>query len=157
MTDRIYYFAYGSNMDAPRLRERLRRGDENFAERRHCILERYRLAFDKVSSKDDRIGFANIVPDATGRVEGTLNLLSARGLDILDAVELVPHHYTRSYVLVREPVSGDLIRAATYVANPQMIRPNLRPDKAYLAYLLAAADVLSPAYIAEIFATKCWD
>jgi gamma-glutamylcyclotransferase len=157
MTHRICYFAYGSNMDAPRLRERLRRGDESLAERRHCILERYRLAFDKVSSKDDRIGFANIVADAKGRVEGTLNVVSARGLDILDAVELVPHHYTRDYVFVRDPASGDLIRAATYIANPRMIRPNLLPDRAYLAYLLAAADVLSPAYIAELFATKCRD
>lgn len=157
MSEHAYYFAYGSNMNAPRLRERLVARGGALGERRHATLGGYRLTFDKVSSTQSWVGFANIVPERHSQVEGTINRLSAGALKILDEVEIVPHHYRRHYVVVRDSCSGKKIVAATYIANPQMVRPDLRPTKDYLAHLLAGMDLLSPLYGAMLKAVECWE
>ena len=151
----VYYFAYGSNMSALRLSERLVKRGEVLIERQHATLYGYRLTFDKVSSTKAWEGFANIVPDLGGRVEGTINMLSEGGLQVLDRVELVPHHYHRRYVTVHETRTEKKILAATYIANPEMIRSELRPTKEYLIHLLQAADVLSSDYAALLRKIEC--
>ncbi|KVN30789.1 hypothetical protein WJ63_08475 [Burkholderia pyrrocinia] len=153
---RIYYFAYGSNMSRSRLAERLARHGETLLERRAAILDGYRLAFNKVSSKHDWIGFANIVPAAGARVEGTLNAISPHALDVLDSIELVPHHYLRTGVLATDALTGAPIAAFAYVANPEMVRPNLKPTRDYLAHLLAADDILPMTYLDDVRAVECW-
>ncbi|QUP56933.1 gamma-glutamylcyclotransferase (plasmid) [Ralstonia syzygii] len=152
----IYYFAYGSNMSRSRLTERLSRYGEGLLERRPGVLDGYRLAFNKVSSQHDWVGFANIVPMVGARVEGTLNAMHPRALDALDAIELVPHHYRRASVLVTDAATGALVPAFTYVANPDMVRPNLKPTRDYLAHLLAADDVLPVTYLDDVRAVECW-
>lgn len=152
----VCYFAYGSNMSAARLSERLSRFGEALIERWPGIVEGYRLTFNKVSSRQDWVGFANIEAAADCRVEGTLNAMSARALDALDSIELVPLHYRRAGVLVRDRATGRLTLAVTYVANPAMVRPNLRPTRDYLDHLLAAADVLPRAYLDHVRAVECW-
>ncbi|CAJ6545731.1 AIG2-like family protein [Burkholderia pseudomallei] len=52
--------------------------------------------------------------------------------------------------------TGRLTFAVTYVANPAMVRPNLRPTRDYLDHLLAAADVLPRAYLDHVRAVECW-
>ncbi len=152
----LCYFAYGSNMSEARLRERLARFGEVLLDRRPGIIHGYRLTFNKVSSQHDHIGFANIEPASDGEVEGTLNLMLPGALDALDSIELVPHHYRRAAVRVRDVASGRLTAAFTYVANPEMVRPNLRPTRDYLDHLLAAADVLPGAYLDRVRAVECW-
>lgn len=150
-----FYFAYGSNMNQARLSERLARCNEQLLSRHCATLDDYRLAFDKVSSQHDWVGFANIVPATGGRVEGTLNAMSARALEALDAIELVPHHYHRVEVVVRDTVTGAMVPAFTYVANPGMVRPNLKPTTEYIGHLLAAADLLPGSYLDELRAVQC--
>lgn len=66
----VCYFAYGSNMSAARLSERLSRFGEALIERWPGIVDGYRLTFNKVSSRQDWVGFANIEAAADCRVEG---------------------------------------------------------------------------------------
>jgi gamma-glutamylcyclotransferase len=152
----ICYFAYGSNMNEAHLSARLARFGETLLDRRPGILHGYRLTFNKVSSQHDHIGFANIEPADGSDVEGTLNAMHPHALDALDSIELVPHHYRRASVLVRDAATGRLTPAFTYVANPEMVRPNLKPTRDYLAHLLAAADVLPGAYLDRVRAVECW-
>ncbi len=58
-----FYFAYGANMSARQLAKRLRCSDVTALKRRAAVLPDYRLTFDKLSSSDPTIGYANIVPD----------------------------------------------------------------------------------------------
>ncbi len=152
----LYYFAYGSNMNATRLAERLARCGERLLERRCSTLEGYRLAFDKVSSQQDWVGYANVVPATGCRVEGTLNAMSPKAIETLDAIELVPHHYHRVRVLVRDAATGTRLAAFTYVANPGMVRPNLKPTRDYIEHLLAGADVLPGSYLDALRSVECW-
>lgn len=52
--------------------------------------------------------------------------------------------------------TGALVPAFTYVANPDMVRPNLKPTRDYLAHLLAANDVLPVTYLDDVRAVECW-
>jgi len=153
----VLYFAYGSNMDAPQLRERLARHGETLHERRHGILHGYRLEFNKVAARMPWIGFANIVRDPEHCVEGTINRVSPGGLRALDKIELVPLHYARVEVDVVDTLTGAPQRASVYVGNPDMLRPALKPTRDYLAHLLAASDVLSTAYLGRLRAVPCCD
>lgn len=153
--DTVLYFAYGSNMNEGRLRERLSRSGQDLLERRCAALEGYRLAFDKVSSQQGWVGFANIVPCPDGRVEGTLNAMRPAALDALDAIELVPHHYHRRRVLVRD-ATGVILPALTYVAHPDMVRANLKPTRDYIDHLLAGGDILPGEYLELLRGVECW-
>lgn len=153
----LYYFAYGSNMNPARLAERLARCGERLLARRCGTLEGWRLAFDKVSSQQDWVGYANVVQAAGCRVEGTLNAMSPKALDALDAIELVPQHYRRARVLVRDSVTGQRLAAFTYVANPGMVRPNLKPTRDYIDHLLAGADLLPGSYLDALRSVECWN
>jgi len=65
---KLKYFVYGSNMDP----ERMRRRGIRFSRREHAVLEGFRLEFNKVSSRNTREAYANIVKDAESVVEGIL-------------------------------------------------------------------------------------
>ena len=52
--------------------ERMERRGIRFSRREHAVLEGFRLEFNKVSSRNPREGYANIVEDAESVVEGIL-------------------------------------------------------------------------------------
>lgn len=87
----MYYFAYGSNMNPVRMKER----EVNYSQRKHAILIAYRLEFNKVSSRGPKEGYANIVPDKAGAVEGVLYDIIDSDLLKLDEHEGYPVHYDR--------------------------------------------------------------
>ena len=94
----IHYFAYGSNMNPARVRER---GLEVTA---YCgaSLEGVRLVFDKVSRRHPNFAHANIVYAPGERVEGVLyRLASAAEILKMDPFERAPWNYGRDAVLVR--------------------------------------------------------
>lgn len=143
-------------MSGARLAERLARFGESLLDRRYATLAGWRLTFDKVSSQQDWVGYANIVAHEGGRVDGTLNTMSLRALEALDSIELVPNHYSRCEVAVTDADSGRVIPAFTYLANPAMIRSNLKPTRDYIEHLLAASDVLPAAYLDQLKCVECW-
>ena len=144
----MYYFAYGSNMNPDRLRQR----GVTFSSRGLARLPGYRLAFDKLASDDHRKGYANVVFDQSATLEGILYTLDAVELDRLDSFEGCPRHYQRHKADVRS-IHGDILRAIVYIANPAKVRNGLKPSPDYLAHLLAGRDLLSPGYVAQLAAT----
>ncbi len=147
-----WYFAYGSNMNPTRVSARGLRYDTVCG----GLLRGFRLKFDKQSRDHPGSGHANITHAASDCVEGVLyQLCSPDEIARMDPFENVPINYRRSRVSI-VAAQGD-IDAWTYVANPAVIREGLRPERAYLAHVLAGRPYLSDAYFAWLSATACAD
>lgn len=141
----VAYFAYGSNM-AP---SRLRALGVAFGRRVAARLDGWELVFAKIASDADGVAYATIRPAAGGYVEGILYTVTADGLARLDDFEDVPRLYRREQVVVATAESGAQA-AAVYVAQDAHVRQGLLPEDWYLGYLLAGADLLSPAWQARL-------
>ncbi len=135
------YFAYGSNMDPARMRDRT----INYSVREHAVLSRYSLQFNKIADANSEEGRANIVPDAEDSVEGAFYDIEPSDITKLDRYEGYPAHYDKINVSVRLD-DGSEIEALTYIAQPDKVRNGLRPRREYLEHLLAARDILSDRY-----------
>ena len=152
-----WYFAYGSNMNAVRLfEERLKPEGVAMGARVAGRLDGWRLAFNKRARAPVGAGAGNIVPAAGESVHGTLNLLPAKGCEILDRYEGVAGgHYERRIVPVVRTDTGATVDAVTYVAL--LVGDELRPTRVYLGHLLAGRDLLPDDYCAWLGATKTID
>jgi len=152
-----WYFAYGSNMNALRLfDERLKPEGVSAGERIAGRLDGWRLAFNKRARTPSGAGAGNIVraPDAV--VHGTLNLLPAKGFEVLDRYEGVAGgHYERRIVPVWRGNSGVVVEAITYVAL--LTAEDLRPTRDYLGHLLAGSDLLPADYFRRLSETLTLD
>lgn len=139
------YFAYGSNMDSDRMRER----GVNFTSRKKAILKNWELVFNKVSSKNPMEGYANIRPKKESLVEGILYEIEDSDIEKLDYYEGYPFHYNREKVILCIE-NSEQIEAITYVANPGKVKEGLKPSRNYLEYLLNAQDILSKDYYKKL-------
>ncbi len=146
------YFAYGSNMDLLRLRERA----VHPRERRAAVLRGYRLSFNKRSDAAAGEGKANIMAQTGESVEGILLEVTEEELGKLDRCEGVPAHYLRASVLVKRQ-DGTEVGAVTYMANPSMIKDGLKPTREYLSHLLAGRSFLSREYVRWLEGTETFD
>ena len=135
------YFAYGSNMDSNRIKER----GINFAKREHAIIKGWKLEFNKVSSKNPKEGYANIVMKENSVVEGVLYEIPDSDLKTLDRYEGYPSHYGRIKIIVIMD-NGEKVEAVTYVAKPDKVKDGLKPSREYLSHLLKGCDLLSEEY-----------
>jgi cation transport regulator ChaC len=152
-----WYFAYGSNMNAVRLfEERLQPEGVPRGERIAGRLDGWRLAFNKRARVPLGASVGNIVPATGASVHGTLNLLPARGFEILDRHEGVAGgHYERRNVPVVRTDTGATVEAVTYVAL--LVGEALRPTRDYLGHLLAGRDLLPADYCARLGTTPTID
>ena len=174
-----HYFAYGSNMNSARVRQRGLR----FTAVSGAWLKDRRLVFDKVSrfadsenhqnpahaksaefrasetpSATDRsrlhpnAAHANIAYAPGERVEGVLyKLAGADEILKMDPFERAPWNYGRDAVQVRS--GEDVIWAWTYFANRAVRRDGLSPPAEYLAHMLAGRDHLSADYFERLART----
>lgn len=151
----INYFAYGSNISEYRMRgER----NINFISRKFAVLENHKLLFNKVSKKNCYLGFANIVESIGDFVEGVIYELNDSDINIIDRFEGAisnPKHYFRKNIEII--CDNEKIKAIAYVANPNMIRESIKPDKNYLNYLLEGKDIFSVEYYEKLKLTKTLD
>ena len=135
------YFAYGSNMDANRMKER----KINFISRKFAVLPGYSLVFNKKSCNGN-FSYANILPAEDKQVEGVLYEFPDREILKLDVFESCPEQYIRIEITVHDQ-RGNRIPAVTYIAHPDKIVDGHLPEKEYLDHLLAGKDLLSEKYI----------
>ena len=149
MAQKGYYFAYGSNMNPARMRER---GAEFFSYRRG-VLKDHRLVFNKLCRLyEGGFGCANIEPHKGEVVEGVLYEVDwEQALPVLDIYEGYPNHYTKEIKKIETP-SGEEVEAVVYVAHPSKIREGLKPSPDYLAHLLEACrlGLLSEEYCKKL-------
>ena len=148
------YFAYGSNCN-PAV---MKRKGVGFTSRRRAVLRGFRLLFNKKAmrrSLPDDIGFANINEDADGAVEGILYEIIDDDLERLDRSERYPDHYDRIEVTVE--ADGGRERCCTYRAQPDKVRPGLKPSRNYLNHILAAGDFLSRQYYEALDKSQAYE
>ncbi len=150
------YFAYGSNMNRDRMKERI----GHIPQFQSAILKYYRLMFNKTSLKADNedIGFANIVEtkNESDIVEGLLYNFTEDDFDKLDVYEGVKDgHYYKATVQVitnNRKDKGKQVEAITYISN--RTKEGLKPPQWYLNHLLKGKDSLSDEYYKKLLDTK---
>lgn len=139
MIKKIFYFAYGSNLN---LKKMVDLGC-TISFLRAAELRDYELVFNKRSYKDPNVGFANIVR-SDKKVEGILYEILEEDLLKLDKIEGCPKHYHRRRIEVI--CDARHYNAITYCATEEWIDENVRPTKKYLDNLMKAKSLLSKDY-----------
>ena len=136
--------------------ERMRKRGINYSQRKNSILKGFRLKFNKISGKNPKEGFANIVRNQNEIVEGVLYEISGHDLSRLDTVEGYPSHYDRIKLKV-ETDNRKYVEAEVYIAQPDYTKQGLKPSKNYMKNLLAAKDTISEHYYKYLEAHKTLD
>jgi hypothetical protein len=134
--DRVWYFAYGSNMQTATFRGR--RGIEFV----HAVPGRaagWRLAVDKPPLLPMGESFATIVPDAEAEVLGVLYEVSRSALGAIDLSEgvLIGNYKRRVISVVPLADGGTTLEAFTLVSERR--DPSLSPSTRYMALLIDGA------------------
>lgn len=147
-----FYFAYGSNMNPQRVRDRGLAVLDSMPGR----LPGMGLRFNKRSRHNPNWACANIIYAPGEAVEGVLYRLADHGqIRLMDPFEGAPRYYSRERFTVITS-SGEQ-PAWTYVANPAVIDNRIRPLPWYLGQLLEGRAYLSPDYLEWLKATPCCD
>ena len=129
----LWYFAYGSNLDANTFLGRRRMAP---LETRVAVLQDFALRFDLPIGPGER-GVANVVPCEGDEVWGVLYLLTHREAARLDRTEGVHHGaYGRLAIEVRD-TAGTPIGAFTYHSTRG--QAGRKPSQRYLGLLISGA------------------
>ena len=136
----ILYFAYGSNMSAVRMKQRL----DWEAPRQSASLENYQLVFNQAGFNDPHWSPANIQPSTGELVEGIVYEVEEKDLKILDVYE---KYYQRLGVDILSS-NGTPVKAITYLS--QNAREEKHPTRKYLNFLLEGKELLSPEYFDDL-------
>lgn len=134
---RVWYFAYGSNMQTATLRGR--RGVD-FTRALPGRAAGWRLVLDKPPLVPVGEAYANIVRDRDAAVLGVLYEIGAADLAHVELTEgVLLGNYRRVAVQV-EPLdsTGDAFEAFTLASDRRA--PELRPSRRYMACLVAGAE-----------------
>mgnify|MGYP001239801031 FL=1 len=143
----IPYFAYGSNMSAGRMMQRL-----GWSPRREgAVLQDYLLVFDQPGFNESHWSPANIRSEEEGLVEGIVYHLEERDLGILDGYE---KYYRRKDVEVALK-KGGTIRAVTYLSEDAALET--LPTREYLDFLLEGRGFLSSNYFSMLQSIRTVD
>ena len=135
----VLYFAYGSNMNPDRMKER----GVTFYSRELLLLPGYELVFNKIV-KTPNAAAANIISDKGGVVEGVLYEVTMEGIRNLDKYEHYPNEYDRvALQILHNGVEKEVL---TYIAHTHKTREGLKPSREYLEHLLSGKDILSDTY-----------
>jgi len=127
-----------------------------FNTRVRVILKKYKLEFNKSSDVCPEAVFANIEPEESGIVEGTLYDVSETDILKLDKFEKFPDHYQKIWVDVYLNNSTSS-RAITYIAHSERIQNGLKPSKEYMDHLLKGCDCLSEDYCNKLRSIETFD
>jgi hypothetical protein len=147
MSERVWYFAYGSNMQPA-----------TFSGRRGIVpqqavparLAGWQLVFDKPAILPMGQGMANVVPTPGAEVLGVAYAVSADDLAHIELTEgVLIDNYRRMMVEVTPLAgSGPAIAAVTLASNRR--DASLRPSRRYMAMLIEGAEAhgLPAEYVA---------
>lgn len=154
------YFAYGSNVSPRRLLRRLGAQLLDSPDLPHgiAVVPAYCVRFHKVLG--DGSGAADLVERDECSVlppaRGLVWRVSAQGLRLLDDCEGVSWGHYRRVRQTLTLVTGEMVDAWAYLAEPSLVGRGLRPSRRYLQYLLdGARRFLSPDYHAWLKGHRC--
>jgi cation transport regulator ChaC len=133
VANRLWYFAYGSNLDPETFLERRRMRPD---EARVAALDGWELVFDLPVGRGER-GVANLRRRAGARVHGVAYAIDAEQAAHLDRTEGVDRGYYVRMAVALEDDLGGAFEAFTY-ASPHGVGGR-KPSPRYLALLLRGA------------------
>jgi gamma-glutamylcyclotransferase len=161
---RVWYFAFGSNLDVSRLYEaRLKPRGAWMGRRLAARLDGWTLKFNVPVATPgfEGCGVGNIekvgenVERAT--VWGTINEMDVKGLEVLDYFEQVSQGmYRRESLSVYCPALDQPVEVVAYVAACKT-DDSRKPSKDYLNYFLAGRDVLPAEYVKKLESVEVID
>ncbi|MBI4611398.1 MAG: gamma-glutamylcyclotransferase [Candidatus Rokubacteria bacterium] len=130
----MWYFAYGSNMCAERLIQRVGKPKKVATGQLHG----FRLVFNKLG--DDCTDKGNVVSCEGEAVLGVLYDLTRKQLADLDRYEGYPSHYERKKMPIEVgDAEGKMVEAWVYLARPSKIREGLKPTAKYVEFYIRGA------------------
>ncbi len=132
--DRVWYFAFGANMNDSAFRER--RGMQPIEWRPGCV-RGYRLRFNLEGRPIGKAAPANISPDRDAEVWGVLYQITRADLVRLDYTEGVPGRRYRHLWLNAKDIDGHMIEAVTFIADGKESDGN--PSLRYITLLREGA------------------
>jgi len=145
-----HYFAYGSNMNPDRVRQR----KMSFESAESGHLFDYSLRFNKRSAKYPGAASANVMLSAQGVTEGVVyRLVEPVQIEMMDPYEGYPVLYNR--IALPIVTGAGVVDAWVYTANEAHITEGLSPARWYLNHLLAGRDYLSASYFEALSQTTC--
>jgi gamma-glutamylcyclotransferase (GGCT)/AIG2-like uncharacterized protein YtfP len=118
-------------------------------------LDDWNLIFNKKTVRGRDLGVANIIPKINSIVEGIVYEIISEDIKKLDRVEAWPIHYKKKYLDIKN--SDKIFNCLIYVANPNKLQDNLKPEKNYLKHLLAGKDFLSENYFLKLSNIPTYD
>ena len=141
----LNYFAFGSNMSAQRMHERLGWSPS----RSSAILPEYEMIFNKHSNDG---GKANIMSSPGNIVEGILYSVIEEDLLILDKYEgVAAKQYKRHDIEVQNNKKKSVSAVAYKALNTGKVSA---PTEEYLGYILEGKEFLSPGYYTKLKSTE---
>jgi AIG2 family protein len=144
---RLWYFAYGSNMESATLRGR--RGIE-FSRALPARALGWRLVLDKPPLVPVGGSFANIVPDPDAEVLGVAFEVTVAELEHIELTEGVRVGNYRRVDVALSPIGTSAETLTAVSLTSERRDPTLRPTRRYMACLVAGAEEhgLPAAYVA---------
>jgi cation transport regulator ChaC len=144
-----HYFAYGSNMNPDRVRQR----KMSFESAEPGRLFDYSLRFNKRSVKYPGAAAANVMASPNGVTEGLVyRLVEPVQIEMMDPYEGYPVRYTRTALPI--VTESGVVDAWVYIANQDHVTEGLAPARWYLNHLLAGRDYLSVPYFETLSQIK---
>lgn len=153
--EEIPYMTYGASMSGEIFRKGMGWSDieetrfYEMVKPRKCVLNGYRLVFNKPVADNPEQGKANIVKDDNGTVEGVLYDIPKISMDFLDLS-------AGGYVRKQAPVLVDKKQIEAQIFVAETTREGLRPKREYIEEILEGArqHELSSDYQQQIEAFK---
>jgi len=157
MPDLIHYFGYGEMINESYFKEH---GFECVS-KSNVTLSAWRIVFNKIPtdpSAPEGLGQINIepTPTNTGMMEGVLYEMDESYLPKLDAYYHYPKEYTRKIMRINRH-DFRTVNGIVYFAQPDRIKPGLKPDKATMKILRAARKNMTMLYFARLMNTRTLD
>ncbi|MCG5549439.1 gamma-glutamylcyclotransferase family protein [Halorhodospira halochloris] len=138
MSEKLVYFAFGSNMHTPRLQQRVPSANPIGK----AFLPERELAFRKQGVDGSAKCDAKWTGNAADQLPGVLFEIDANDLASLDAAEGAGNpfaaHYERIWVVVTRE-GGAEVEALTYQAEEEAIKEGLFPTPEYHGHVLRGA------------------
>ncbi len=157
MAEIINFFAYGELMNEDYFKEQ----GLDYVAKLAVTLSAHRVVFNKVPSDENApegLGLSNIepTPDNAGMTVGVMYEMDHKYLSRLDEVHQAPHEYQRR-ILRFNKHDFTMVNGFLYMARPEKIQFNLKPDKATMKILRKAKKELPMLYFSRLMGNKTID
>jgi gamma-glutamylcyclotransferase (GGCT)/AIG2-like uncharacterized protein YtfP len=147
----VFYFAYGADMDLDTLSKRLGEQGPDFAlTPRQAALSGYRLAFNKPAAEWPDAGYANLVPDRTNTVHGSVYELLPANVENLTRLNTGYEAVSVKVTLGTGEQRAQAVDALAFVAKDGVVDDTRLPTREHLQTLLGARSLLPEDYAAAL-------